>query len=398
MVVYKWFESERASRSKKLEQTGSASQGRRIEATARGALRLTNRDRHLLGVLATARYLSSEQIHRLFFSGRTEAACRGRLFLLAGLGKERKPLSYVRRLRFRSFEGQWFSVWAPTIQGYLIARSVLGKEVKAPAYDVSAHFLEHSIRLNDLLVALLQTTDKRIPSMPRAPFHWVPSDSSRLPWQEYEGNQRGTVTRIVQPDAILEIPGLRRRLFLECEMGTHTIVTANPEKYGATTNKIDRYNKFMATYVDGDFSKTYYEQTFPDRWSPELLFLVHSQVRKEHVERAIEKMKWVWTRNALPTRALTFDEAPARIRALIETADPRALEPEPLVSVSRRDLNELIAFHNEAMASLKIARAQVRELRMPQLSLPEYPFNFEKAAEVLTRLKAILFPRPRPAA
>jgi len=47
---------------------------------------------------------------------------------------------------------------------------------------------------------------------------------------------------------------------------------------------------------------------------------------------------------------------------------------------------------------LKKARAQVRELRMPQLSLPEYPSNLEKAADVLNRLSAILFPKSRPAA
>src|SRR5215831_4386411 len=133
--------------------TSAAEQSRPKIGTGRGP-RLTNRDRQLLGVLATARYLSSEQIHRLFFFGRTEAACRGRLFLLGGLGKQRNPLAYVKRLRFRSFEGQWFSVWTPTLRGYCIARNVLGTEVKVPAYDVSTNFLEHSIRLNDLLVAL----------------------------------------------------------------------------------------------------------------------------------------------------------------------------------------------------------------------------------------------------
>ncbi len=35
---------------------------------------------------------------------------------------------------------------------------------------------------------------------------------------------------------------------------------------------------------------------------------------------------------------------------------------------------------------------------MPQLTLPEYPPNFEKAAAVLNRLDAIFFPKKRPAA
>ena len=359
-------------------------------------LRLTNRDRQLLGVLATARYLSSDQIHQLFFSGRTEAACRGRLFLLGGLGKQRKPLAYVRRLRFRSFEGQWFSVWTPTLQGYCIAQAVLGTEVKVPAYDVSANFLEHSIRLNDLLVSLLQTTDKRIPTAAHAPFRWVPSDSARLPWQGYE-QRTGSVKRVIQPDAILEIPALRRRFFLECEMGTHSIISANPAKHGATSNKIDRYNSFMRTYLDAAGKKTQYAETFPDQWAAELLFLVHSAVRRDHVTEAIEKSKWRWG-DRLPARALTFEEAQVRLRNLIETADPRALEPEPLVPLTRSDYRELAAFYNASMANLKIARGQVRALRMPQLQLPEYPPNYERAANVLERLLAILFPQPRPAA
>jgi len=212
------------------------------------------------------------------------------LFLLGGLGKQHNPLSYVRRLRFRSFEGQWFSVWTPTIQGYCIARDVLGKEVKVPAYDVSANFLEHSICLNDLLVSLLQTTDKRTPSVARARFRWVASESARLPWQDYE-QRKGSVKRVIQPDAILEVPGLRSRFFLECEMGTHSIISANPDKHGATSNKLDRYNSFMRTYVDVAGTKTYYDETFPDRWQAEVLFLVHSTVRRDHVSEAIDEAK-----------------------------------------------------------------------------------------------------------
>src|SRR6266851_211030 len=288
-------------RSKEVESSTSASERAQTGKGAGRGPRLTNRDRQLLGVLATARYLCSEQIHRLFFPGRTEAACRGRLFLLGGLGKQGKPLAYVRRLRFRSFEGQWFSVWTPTLQGYCIAQGVLGTEVKVPAYDVSANFLEHSIRLNDLLVSLLQPSDKRIATIARARFRWVASDSARLPWQDYD-QRSGSVKRVIQPDAILEIPTLRRRFFLECEMGTHSIVSANPDKHGATSNKLDRYNSCMRTYVDVAGTKTYYDETFPDRWQAEVLFLVHSTVRRDHVSEAIDEAKAPRPQPSSPTR------------------------------------------------------------------------------------------------
>src|SRR5713101_2425957 len=78
----------------------------RVEVGRSRGLRITRRDRELLAIMAMARYLSSEQIQRLFFAGRTEAACRIRLFQLAGLGKRPQPTPYIRRLRFRSFEPQ----------------------------------------------------------------------------------------------------------------------------------------------------------------------------------------------------------------------------------------------------------------------------------------------------
>src|SRR5712692_6574629 len=86
----------------RIEEKG----GERVEDGRGRGLRITRRDRELLAMMATARYLSSEQIQLLFFSGRTEAACRIRLFQLVGLGKQPQPTPYIRRLRFRSFEGK----------------------------------------------------------------------------------------------------------------------------------------------------------------------------------------------------------------------------------------------------------------------------------------------------
>ncbi len=393
-MVYSWFmvgeEQPQAGTSAGDDETAQAGK------QARQGLRLTSRDRQLLGVLATARYLSSEQIQRLFFSGKTEAACRGRLFILGGLGNRKDPHPFIRRLRFRSFEGRWHSVWTPTLHGYCIAQNVLGTEVKIPAYDVSANFLEHSIRLNDVLVGLLQPSDRRIPTISRARLRWIPSDSARLPWRGYE-QRLGRVKRVIQPDAILEIPSLQRRFFLECEMGTHSIISPNPNKYGATSNKLDRYNTFMRTYADAGCTKTHYDERFPDRWAAELLFLVQSPIRRDHVTQAIEKAKSLWNDRSLRARALTFEEAQLRLAELIETTDRQALDPEPLVPLSRRDYYELAVFYNASMASLKLARAQVRGLRMPHLKLPEYPPNYEKAGDVLHKLRPALFPNSRPA-
>jgi len=49
--------------------------------------RLQDRDQQLLAMLAMCRYLSTEQIRRLSFPGRTETPADKRLRQLAGIGK-----------------------------------------------------------------------------------------------------------------------------------------------------------------------------------------------------------------------------------------------------------------------------------------------------------------------
>ena len=144
---------------------------------------------------------------------RTEAACRIRLFQLAGLGKKRNPTPYIRRLRFRSFEGKCFSAWTPTPLGYVVTRALLGTEPKLPAGDVSATFLEHCVRLNDLFVGLVAAGNTNLLSVHQLPFRWIPSDSVRLPWRDYDRRTGTSRARIIQPDATLELPRLAKRYF-----------------------------------------------------------------------------------------------------------------------------------------------------------------------------------------
>jgi hypothetical protein len=58
--------------------------GEPVKAVARSQARVTERDRQLIGVLATARYLSTVQIGKLFFLGRNPKLLGRRLLALAG--------------------------------------------------------------------------------------------------------------------------------------------------------------------------------------------------------------------------------------------------------------------------------------------------------------------------
>src|SRR5260370_4954352 len=290
------------------ETSSDEKRGEQVEFGRGRGLRITRRDRELLAMMATARYLSSEQIQRLFFSGRTEAACRIRLFQLAGLGKQPQPTPYIRRLRFRSFEGKWFSAWAPTPLGYVVTRAVLGTEPKLPAGDISASFLEHCVRLNDLLVGLIATGTGRFPSARHLPFRWLASDSLRLPCRDYDRHAGIHRARIIQPHATLDLPAISKRYFLECEMGTQPLLSEDPSRAGATAHKLDRYSRFMSTYVDTEMKRTAYAGVFPDRWPAQRAFPLYTPTRPYHVRKLHVKTLLESTLST-PTQPRTYNHA-----------------------------------------------------------------------------------------
>ena len=91
---------------------------------------------------------------------------------------------------------------------------------------------------------------------------------------------------VLKPDAILEIPGRRRRLFIEAETGTQSIVTAHPDRTGAIVAKLQRYSRFFGGRSSYS-GPTWYRDAFPDDLAPRLVFLVHSDQRKERVVKAV---------------------------------------------------------------------------------------------------------------
>src|SRR6266436_5976015 len=156
-------------------------------------VRLTGRDKELMGHVATARYLTLTQLKRIVFvrslngkeeggasgkEGPSDIVCKRRLMRLC----EVRP-AYLRRLQYRDREGAWVAVYATEPLGHSVARQALGRTPAAAIQDVKAQFLEHTVRLNDLC-----RPGRRL----RAPTHLVPLlvDLDRhvgLPWQELSG-------------------------------------------------------------------------------------------------------------------------------------------------------------------------------------------------------------------
>jgi hypothetical protein len=351
--------------------------------------RLTDKDRQLIGALAIARYLSNEQLHRLFYSGRTAKTMAKRLRSLAGQGRRGFAPPYLRRLSYRTHDGRYVDLWALTAAGYAVAHSVLGTPVKLPREDVGAAFREHTVALNELLVGLMAPSIGTYARAKQTSFRWLTSDVVRLPWRQYlqkTGRQR---ERAIFPDAMLELPAARRRLFLECETGTHSIVATTDEKPGSTLAKVQNYASFIRGFADPVKGETFYARKYPDGWTPDVLFLVRTAARAKSVTEAIER----WCANGagapFAVRALTFDTARDELlRHIRGNASTRCRRDDATTAqheLVAAEITALRLFFNATVLAFKTARAKARARGEP---VPEYPPRAEEVQALIERLQA----------
>ncbi len=337
-----WRVEVRAVIHEEEAKVGEPDEGSGVRRTAEVRRpKLTDRDRQLLGYLGLCRYLSTAQVLRLFFPARDKPSSQRRLLRLAaewGTTRGRDAAGayanfeppYLRRLFFRTYEGERVEVWALTDVGYAMAARAFGAPLKIPSDDVGASFLEHAILLNDVFVGLVDPAEvpcsrcgglrawsrqeasaRRgdfelrcsgrggrpcperssgvFPRVRELPFVWAGPEGTRLPWKAYE---KGALRdRVIVPDAVLGLPARRLRLFLEYETGTQTLVGDAERSPGATSAKLERYDNFFAARDHADVRATLYARMYPDGWSPELVFVVGSESRRTSVTEVIQKWK-----------------------------------------------------------------------------------------------------------
>jgi protein involved in plasmid replication-relaxation len=370
--------------------------------------RLQDRDKQLLAFMAMGRYLTTEQIRRLSFPGRTETPADKRLRQLAGIGKYGFPNPFVERRMYRNYEGQFFPVWKPTLRGYVAAANVLPGITQPPkGSEIPDQFLEHTLLLNEVLVGLAEAPAKialakRVEAIPRRRhrsskdglyanaktlgFKWIPYDSVRLPWREQrDGNTQG---RVIQPDAVIELPTLSRRVFLECETGSHTIVPTSPDKPGSTLSKVERYQRFICGRPFMDEGITFYGQQFPDRFAPEVLFVTPRQSRAASINKAVlarlkgSEGRWRW-----PT-ALTLQGAAREILNSLgqwgPELEPAAAESKPRgVFLEAREVRRLYGFCQESYWTLKKLRQKARDAGA---QTPPYPTEIDEVLALADQL------------
>src|SRR5712692_9294601 len=345
----------------------------------------TDRDRQLIGLLGVVRYLSTEQLNRLFYDGRNIDNMRRRLLRLAGKGALAFRRAFIRRLFYRTYEGERREMWTLTSAGYTLAATVLDAIIKIPRHDVGAAFREHSIVLNELYVALIMPPRGGYARARQTQFRWIPSDTVRLPWKQNLGHGSTTPDRLVLPDAVLEIPSAKRRLFLECEMGTHPIVTAARPRPGSTIAKVQNYEGFLRSFVDSRATQTFYARSYPDNYVPEVLFLVRTAHRVKTVNEAIRQWQQRLGTQTCVARALTVEAARDELLQVLGShSNPATVGPERYLS--QEDLATVRRFYNGTVLAFKEMRAKARAQREAP---PAYPPMVEEMQALVERLHAV---------
>lgn len=328
----------------------------------KGAI-LTERDRALLSYVGIARYASAEQLHALFFEGRSKKQTYRRLAKLCAPGNRPGDGACLRRLEYRRREGTGVPVWALSPYGRSLVVPLVPWLRPAPASDVGARFLEHSLLLNGVLAGLVARL-RTAATAPLAalPFRWFSEDDRSLEFEYYERSTATTCKAVLKPDAIVEIPGRRRRLFIEAETGTQSIATANPTRSGPVLAKLARYARYVHGLASPDGNDTWYERAFLDRFEPRLLFLVHSDERLGRVNGAVKG--WLGFNHVNRFRVLVFTFADAA-RALAPyiaegtlrpPAPPRAMRIVTMDAVKAEQLRD---GYNQLATALRLLREAI---------------------------------------
>jgi hypothetical protein len=351
---------------------------------------LTDRDRALLAYIGVARYVSTEQAHRLVIESPNRKLAYRRLAKLCSAGSRPGSAAYLRRLEFRRAEGTAVPVWALAPAGRVVAEKSV-PYLRPPAQkDVGHQFLEHTLLLNEVLVGLVVAL-RSSPTNPvtALPFRWICEDDGVLEFEMFHRHTGVTTAAVLKPDAILELPGRQRRMFFEAETGAHSIASANASVHGAVLHKLQRYAHFF-TALAGDGPATYYTRAFPDSLFPVLVFLVHSPERKRRVEKAAREWLGAQRSGSFRVRVLTFEEASGVLAAFIREGRGEPAEP-PVGGVGHFDevkARQLRDGYNALAEALNASRRAIAEHNARgrcQLALPPAPVEALRALRDLIR-------------
>jgi len=363
----------------------------------------TRRDGQLVSYLGIARYASADQLHQLFFDGSSKKQTYRRLSKLCEPGGKPGEGACLRRLSYRRRDGVGVPVWALAPFGRSIASRLVPWLRPPAATDIGARFLEHTLVLNDVLTGLvLRLRQNTIDPLIELPFRWLSEDDDSLSFKLLHPTSAVWLRSVLKPDAIMAVPRLQRRLFIEAETGSQSIATERPDRTGAVLTKLGRYLCYFVNEADDHYG-SWYRSAFPDSLDPRLVFLVHSEERRKKVAAAVKERLGYMPPHQFKVMVLTFAEAPeALARYVFGGAAVPMARRERQLRVNDATLEAAKNGYNALLQAVTVARKTLDEHNKkggPQLWVPPLP---NQAVQGLRALIARLMdagyaPEPAPA-
>ena len=298
-----------ASKTKEVKAEASSAQSKK-------GMFLRERDIDLLSYVAAARFLSTRQIQQLVFPDGAIQNVDARLLQLGpGRDTEKAALrgaALLQAVPFSRLNGVRVRAWGITQRGARETEARLGYSAEVMNNSVGEAFRNQAVVTNELFVQLLQVgpCNPRIvkfregsvrggglhsPSNYFAEnlrcFRWTPLGQARLHWTELKPG--APEERFIEPDAILEVPKAKRRFFIEQEVGGLDVVDEK-RTVESVAVRLQRYATFLTEFADSDRKLTHVRAQYPDRFTPEVVFIAPSPRRRDELRADVELWK---TRN-----------------------------------------------------------------------------------------------------
>jgi len=190
------------------------------------------------------------------------------------------------------------------------------------------------------------------------------------------------------------------RYLIEYETGSATV--RNAQHKTATLTKLARYSHFILGFADAHGRATYYSKHFADGFTPVVLFIARTAVRRETIAEAVAGWAGGEMSPRFQVRSLMVEQACAEFRALIlgekptvpaqattaAPAGPPSRASQDGVLLSWKELELLQRFQAQALHAIQRVRHTVRA-GQPVVSEPRYPEQTTAAERLLRWLLAL---------
>jgi hypothetical protein len=328
------------------------SKGRKTgEGAVRGRLR--QRDEELLIALGMARFLTTEQLNRIFRPGLDTDYLARRLRSLADAGTRSafpgQPL--LERLDYTRLDRTQAHLWSLTARGaaYVEERSgnvpYFSREV-----DQRIAWCDHVASLNEVFVSVVSPLRQAGFALDKLPFRWRAPGTVRIDWEEFAPHGVEPVRRALSPSAVIEFPAQKLRIFVENDASAHV---QNDPVLGVP-NRLNRYDRVLGTASELKARRTHYDRHFPDGFRPQLFLLGRTAARQMAIRKAVADWSRANMLSAVDVHVRSAEELARNLLEFLQRAGSLTAEAsrEPTPEELTQDVSAYLAYSMRLMGEL----------------------------------------------